>query len=63
MRELFNGVNLIANGGLTREKATRVIAEGHADFVSFGIDYIASPDLVARFKIGAPLANTNWQRM
>jgi N-ethylmaleimide reductase len=33
----------------------RIIEEGHADMVAFGKPYISNPDLVERFRVGAPL--------
>jgi N-ethylmaleimide reductase len=45
----------IANGGYDREGAATALASGHADLVSFGALYLANPDLVERFRIGAPL--------
>jgi N-ethylmaleimide reductase len=33
-----------------------VVAEGKADAVSFGYRFIGNPDLVERFRAGAPLA-------
>lgn len=45
----------IANGGYDRERAATVLQSGHADLVSFGVLYLANPDLVERFRIGAPL--------
>ncbi|WP_020606446.1 alkene reductase [Spirosoma spitsbergense] len=53
-RPLYNGT-LIINKGFTKEKADRVIAEGNADLVAFGVPFIANPDLVKRFAIDAPL--------
>ena len=47
---------VIENCGLTLEKAQAVIAESKAEAVSFGYAYIANPDLVERFRAGAPLA-------
>ncbi|MDE2619338.1 MAG: alkene reductase [Sphingomonadales bacterium] len=47
---------VIENCALTLEKAQAVIAEGKAEAVSFGYAYIANPDLVERFRAGAPLA-------
>jgi N-ethylmaleimide reductase len=37
-----------------------VIREGLADLVAFGRPFIANPDLVDRFKTGAPLAEIDW---
>ncbi|MCL2894053.1 alkene reductase [Brenneria tiliae] len=58
IRQRFSGA-LIANDGLTRESAERLIADGEADAVSFGRLYIANPDLVARFRLNAPLNALN----
>lgn len=53
-RAQFKGV-YIANSGYDRERATAAIASRHADLVSFGRPFLANPDLVARFRAGAPL--------
>jgi N-ethylmaleimide reductase len=45
----------IANGGYDRERALAAIAGGHADLVSFGVLYLANPDLPERLRAGAPL--------
>jgi 2,4-dienoyl-CoA reductase-like NADH-dependent reductase (Old Yellow Enzyme family) len=58
VRRLFNGV-LIINEGLTKEAAEQAIAKGEADAAAFGRPYIANPDLVERFRRGAPLAPVN----
>ena len=50
---------VIANCGLTLEKAQALIAEGKADACSWGYNFIANPDLVARFATGAPLAKAD----
>ena len=55
-RPLYQGT-LIINKGFNKESATRIIEEGHADLVAFGVLYIANPDLVKRFQIDAPLNN------
>lgn len=52
-RPLFSGPIIVA-GGYTLEKANAVIEEGLADLVAFGQLFIANPDLVERFKRGAP---------
>lgn len=54
MRARFKGP-WIANNGYTREMAIEAVAEGQADMVAFGRDYIANPDLVRRLKLNAPL--------
>lgn len=50
---------VIENNGLTLEKARAVLADGRADAVSFGYLFIGNPDLVARFREGAPLAKAS----
>jgi 2,4-dienoyl-CoA reductase-like NADH-dependent reductase (Old Yellow Enzyme family) len=54
VRRLFKGA-LIVNEGLTKESAEQVIAKSEADAAAFGRPYIANPDLVERFRRGAPL--------
>ena len=58
-REHYTGV-LIVNGGYDQEKAEAVLAGGTADAVSFGVPYVANPDLVERFRNGTPLAMPNF---
>jgi len=53
LKQAFGGV-FIANEGLTGETAAQVL-ESYADAVSFGIPYIANPDLAKRLAQGAPL--------
>ncbi|HTQ75898.1 MAG TPA: alkene reductase [Burkholderiales bacterium] len=45
----------IANGGYDRERAAAAIESGHADLVSFGVLYLANPDLPERLRLRAPL--------
>jgi N-ethylmaleimide reductase len=47
-RPLYLGT-LIANASLGQESGNAVIAEGLADLVSYGLPFIANPDLPARF--------------
>lgn len=51
----MTSVPLIINTGFDKAKGNAVIAVGHADMVSFGVPYIANPDLVERFAADAPL--------
>lgn len=55
VREAFGGP-IIANGGYDRARAEADVAEGRADLVSFARPFISNPDLVARMKSGASLA-------
>ena len=54
MKEAFGGV-FIANEAFTAKAAREAIASGKADAVAFGKTAIANPDLVERFRLGAPL--------
>ncbi|WP_417334778.1 alkene reductase [Halobacteriovorax marinus] len=58
LRELFSGV-FIGNEKYTRDMADQAIESGLVDAVSFGLPFIANPDLVKRFEIGAPLNEVN----
>ena len=58
VRQKFKGA-FIANEGLTRESAERIVASGEADAASFGRLYMANPDLVERFRRKAPLNPLN----
>lgn len=48
-RKIYNGT-IIINRAFNKETATRVLESGDADLVSFGVPFIANPDLVERFK-------------
>jgi len=49
------GNALIANEQFTKESAAQAVQQGVADAVAFGRAFIANPDLVARFRLDAPL--------
>uniref|UniRef100_K3WAB6 NADH:flavin oxidoreductase/NADH oxidase N-terminal domain-containing protein n=1 Tax=Globisporangium ultimum (strain ATCC 200006 / CBS 805.95 / DAOM BR144) TaxID=431595 RepID=K3WAB6_GLOUD len=53
-RPLYRGV-LITASGYSRESAMQAVDDGLADLVAFGRDFIGTPDLVHRLKLGAPL--------
>ena len=53
-RPIYKG-NLIINAGFTQEKGNKVIEEGEADMVAFGVPFIANPDLPERFAQNAEL--------
>ncbi len=55
-RPIYQG-KIIANLGYTKETGNAVLAEGNADLVSFGVLYLANPDLPERFAADAPLNN------
>ena len=58
MKKIFGGT-FIANENFTLQTAQAVLAAGDADAVAWGKLFIATPDLVARFKSGAPLNEPN----
>ena len=58
LREAYDGL-LILNGSLTRDTSQQALTSGAADAVAIGIPFIANPDLVDRYRNGAPLAEPN----
>ena len=54
LRARFKGV-YIANNHYTFERGNEAIRSGHADLVSYGRAFLANPDLITRFRLGAPL--------
>ncbi len=58
LKKAFGGI-YIANEKYTQQQAEQVIAAGEADAVGFGKLWIANPDLVERFRSGAPLNDPN----
>lgn len=46
---------VIANAGYTRETAEEELQKGIAKIISFGVPFIANPDLVKRFELNAEL--------
>ena len=60
LKKIFGGV-FIANEGFNLETAQNELATGQADAVSFGRDFIATPDLPERFAAGVALNELNMQ--
>ena len=54
LRKRFKGAYM-ANNGYDLDLANKVLAAGEADLIAFGKLFISNPDLVERFKRGAPL--------
>jgi N-ethylmaleimide reductase len=54
LRSYFHG-SYIANGGFDKALGNAAIASGHADCIAYGVPFIGNPDLVERFRLGAPL--------
>lgn len=59
-RPLYNGT-LIINKGFTKATANKVIEDGDADLVAFGVPFIANPDLVKRLATDAVLNEADQQ--
>lgn len=58
IRQAFNGV-YIANEAFSKESAEAILQKGDADAVSFGVQFIANPDLPRRFAEKAALNEPN----
>lgn len=54
MRRVYDGV-MVGNDAYDFARAQKVLADGLLDAVAFGVPFIANPDLVERFRTGAPL--------
>ncbi|MBL4561146.1 MAG: alkene reductase [Labilibaculum sp.] len=54
----YKGVRMV-NGGFTRETGHEAIASKKAELVSFGVPYLANPDLEKRFEQAAELNAAN----
>lgn len=54
LRRTFTGP-FIHNGGHDAKTGAHAIDEGQADLIAYGVPFLANPDLVERFHIGAPL--------
>lgn len=59
-RPLYNGT-LIINKGFNKATAIKVLEEGNADLVAFGVPFLANPDLVKRYKSDAELNKADQQ--
>lgn len=51
---------IIENNELKFDQACDILEDGLADTVSFGRPFISNPDLVERFRVGAPLAQQDY---
>jgi N-ethylmaleimide reductase len=58
IRQVFNGPLVLNSDYTTTEEAQAAIDHGVADAISFGRPFIANPDLPARLRSGAPLAES-----
>lgn len=54
LREAFGGT-LMVNGGYDAQSGEAALSRGEADLVSYGVPFLANPDLPERFRSGAPL--------
>ncbi len=62
LRTLYEG-NLILNNGYDFAAAQAALGAGQADAIAFGRLLLANPDLVARFRQGAPLNQPDYDRL
>ncbi len=60
IKSRFDGAYM-ANSGYTKESAQHSVEQNHSDLVSFGLLYIANPDLVERFEEDAELNTPDQQ--
>ena len=54
IRKAFRGP-LMVNGGYTAELGAQAIERGETDLIAYGVPFLANPDLVERYRTGAPL--------
>lgn len=62
LRSLYTG-NLILNNGYDFESAQAAVKSGAANAIAFGRLLLANPDLVERFRRGAPLNAPDYERL
>lgn len=62
LRSLYEG-NLILNNGYDFASAQDALGAGRADAIAFGRLLLANPDLVARFRRGAPLNQPDYGKL
>lgn len=62
LRELYEG-NLILNNGYDFASAQAALGAGKADAIAFGRLLLANPDLVERFRRGAPLNQPDYGKL
>ncbi len=62
LRAIYAG-NLIRNNGYDFASAQAVLADGGTDAIAFGRLILANPDLVARFRLGAPLNQPDYEKL
>lgn len=62
LRDLYEG-NLILNNGYDFASAQAALGAGKADAIAFGRLLLANPDLVERFRRGAPLNQPDYDRL
>lgn len=54
LRRAFRGP-LIVNGGYSAQLGAEAIERGDADLIAYGVPFLANPDLVTRYRLGASL--------
>ncbi|WP_421918986.1 alkene reductase [Marinifilum sp.] len=56
--KMYKGVRMV-NGGFTKDTGNAAIHQNIAELVSFGVPYLANPDLEKRFELNADLNTAN----
>lgn len=54
LRQIYNGIPML-NGGYDQISGEQAISNGAADLIAYGVTFIANPDLIERFRLGAEL--------
>ncbi|MEA3210695.1 MAG: N-ethylmaleimide reductase [Chthoniobacter sp.] len=54
IRQAFRGP-LMVNGGYDAKLGAQAIERGETDLIAYGVPFLANPDLVERYRTGAPL--------
>ncbi len=62
LRAIYKG-NLILNNGYDFASAQQAVQTGAADAIAFGRALLANPDLVERFRRGAPLNQPDYEKL
>ncbi|MDT8399818.1 MAG: alkene reductase, partial [Pseudomonadales bacterium] len=54
IRKIYQGV-LMTNGGYDAQTGAAAINNDETDLIAYGVPFLANPDLVTRYRLGAPL--------
>jgi N-ethylmaleimide reductase len=62
IRKVYKGI-IVTNGGYTKTSGNMALENREADAITFGMLYLANPDLVSRFKIDGPYNNPDFSSL